>query len=142
MAKLAAELAPGFGGDRAAARDLLEQTLALLTRDPRPAPWGAWLARAGGAAVGTCAFKAAPDAQGAVEIAYMTFPAHEGRGHAKAMAAELVRIAAAGGARMAIAHTLREQNASTRCLTRNGFALAGEVIDPEDGPVWRWEKVL
>ena len=139
---LAAELSPGFGGDDASARELLKQTLALLTGDPRPAPWGAYLARSEGATVGTCAFKAAPDSEGVVEIAYMTFPAHERRGHATAMAAELVGIARVAGARTVIAHTLREDNGSTRCLARNAFAMTGEVIDPEDGPVWRWELPL
>jgi RimJ/RimL family protein N-acetyltransferase len=38
------------------------------------------------------------------------------------------------------AHTLPEPNASTRVLTKCGFANIGEVMDPEDGPVWRWER--
>ena len=141
-AALAAELAPGFGGDAEPAREILEQTLQLLTREPRPDPWGCYLAEADGETVGTCAFKAAPDAAGTVEIAYMTFPAHEGRGHATAMAAALVDIAAAAGAPLVIAHTLPEENASNRALKRNGFVHVGEVIDPEDGLVWRWEKRL
>ena len=72
----------------------------------------------------------------------MTFPAQEGRGHATAMAAALVDIAAAAGASLAIAHTLPEENASTGALRRNGFIHAGEVMDPEDGLVWRWDKRL
>ena len=139
---LAADLAPSFGGASQTARELLEQTLSLLTRDPRPDPWGCYLASAGGETVGTCAFKSAPDPAGTVEIAYMTFPAHEGRGHATAMAAALVEIAAAAGAPLAIAYTLPEENPSNRALRRNGFAFAGEVEDPEDGLVWRWEKPL
>ena len=141
-AALAGSLAPGFGGDEAAARDILVQTLDLLTRDPRPQPWGAYLAWAGAEAIGTCAFKAAPDPQGRVELAYMTFPAFEGRGVATAMAAALVDIAAGAGAAVAVAHTLREENASNRALKRIGFAFMGVVEDPEDGPVWRWEKPL
>jgi len=141
-ARLAAQLAPGFGGDPAGAREMLEQTVDLLTRDPRPDPWGSYLAHADGATIGICAFKAAPDRAGVVEIAYMTFPAYEGRGFATAMAAALVEVADGGGAAMAIAHTLPEENASCRALRRNGFTHAGEVIDPEDGLVWRWEKAL
>ena len=141
-ARLAEQLAPAFGGDPGAARELLEQTLQLLTRDPRPDPWGSYLAEHDGTTIGTCAFKAAPDAAGTVEIAYMTFPAFEGRGHATAMASGLVEVARRGGASVAIAHTLPEVNASNRALRRNGFAYAGEVIDPEDGLVWRWEKPL
>ena len=141
-ATLAGDLAPGFGDDPEPAREMLEQTLDLLTRDPRPDPWGCYLASADGQTIGTCAFKAAPDAAGAVEIAYMTFPAFERQGHATAMAAALVEIAAAAGTPLAIAHTLPEENASNRALRRNGFTFAGEVEDPEDGLIWRWEKAL
>lgn len=136
---LARELAPGFGGETETACDLLAQTFHLLTADPRPDPWGCYLAYEGEAAIGTCAFKSAPK-NGEVEIAYMTFPAFERRGHATAMAAELTRIAFAAGVLLVIAHTLPEENASTRALRRNGFAHAGDAIDPEDGPVWRWER--
>ena len=140
LARLTDELAPGFGGDEAGAREVLTQTFGLLTAEPRPDPWGCYLAYEGATPVGTCAFKAAPDAFGTVEIAYMTFPAHERRGHATAMAAALADIAFAADASLAIAHTLPEENASNRALRRNGFAYAGETIDPEDGLVWRWEK--
>jgi RimJ/RimL family protein N-acetyltransferase len=139
-ARLAAELAPGFGGDPQGARDLLRQTVDLLTRDPRPDPWGSYLAHDGGIRVGICAFKAAPDLEGTVELAYMTFPAFERRGHAAAMVEELGRIAFGAGASLAIAHTLPEENASNRALRRNAFIFAGETMDPEDGLVWRWEK--
>lgn len=137
---LADALAPGFGGDPDGARAILEQTVDLLTRDPRPAPWGSYLAHEGSGIVGLCAFKTAPTREGRVEIAYMTFPAFEGRGHATAMAAELLRLAGAAGASEVIAHTLPEENASTGALRRNGFAFAGEAIDPEDGLVWRWVR--
>jgi hypothetical protein len=45
--------------------------------------------------VGTCGYKGPPDADGAVEIAY---------------------------------------------VEKLGFAHLGQVVDPEDGPVWRWER--
>jgi RimJ/RimL family protein N-acetyltransferase len=137
---LVEKLLPAFLADEATAREILTQTLDLLTRDPRPEPWGSYLAHEGEAAVGICAFKAAPDAAGVVEIAYMTFPAFEGRGHATAMARALSRIAFAAGSPLVIAHTLPQENASNRALRRNGFSFAGETIDPEDGLVWRWES--
>ena len=132
-------LPPGFGGETDGAREILTQTLGLLARDPRPDPWGCYLVEEGGETIGTCAFKSAPNDAGEVEIAYMTFPAFERRGYATLMAAELARIAFEAGAPMVIAHTLPEENASTRALSRNGFRHAGETIDPEDGLVWRWE---
>jgi RimJ/RimL family protein N-acetyltransferase len=39
-----------------------------------------------------------------------------------------------------IAHTLPESTASQRVLAKCGFHRAGEVVDPEDGLVWRFEK--
>ena len=135
----AAALAPAFGGDEGPAREILAETCALLTRDPRPDPWGSYVVHLGGRPIGIAAFKSAPDPDREVEIAYMTFPAFEGRGHATKTIAALVAIAEAEGA-APIAHTLPEENASNRALRRNGFVYAGEVDDPEDGPIWRWEK--
>ncbi|MGZ8284773.1 MAG: GNAT family N-acetyltransferase [Allosphingosinicella sp.] len=137
---LAGELAPAFGGDPAGALEVLTQTVELLNRDPRPDPWGSYLAHDGETPVGLCAFKTAPDSSGTVEIAYMTFPAFERRGLAAAMAGALTDIAFAAGAPLVVAHTLPKENPSSRALRRNGFAQAGETIDPEDGLVWRWER--
>ena len=91
--------------------------------------------------VGTCGYRAAPDARGEVEIAYFTFPAFEGRGIATAMAKRLLEEAAQHrGVRLIIAHTLPHENASTRILTNLGFRHAGLVKHPEDGEIWRWER--
>ncbi len=77
-----------------------------------------------------------------VEIGYALAPSHRGRGHATAAARELVRRARAAGVERVVAHTLTEHNPSTRLLERLEFELAREVVDPDDGPIWRWELVL
>jgi RimJ/RimL family protein N-acetyltransferase len=104
--------------------------------------WGGYLTvdRATRRVVGTCAFKGPPDGDGAVEIAYYTFPEFERQGYATAMA-ETLRALALAVPSIAIvrAHTLRERNASARLLDKLGFAGPVEVVDPDDGPVWRWE---
>jgi RimJ/RimL family protein N-acetyltransferase len=103
--------------------------------------WGGFFVfdRASRQVVGTCAFKSPPVADGAVEIAYYTFPPFEGRGYAGAMARELTeRAHAATEVRTILAHTLAEPSASTRVLERAGFRNVGEIVDPEDGRVWRW----
>ena len=41
--------------------------------------------------------------------------------------------------RAVTAHTLAEENASTKVLQRCGFTRTAELIDPDEGPVWRWE---
>jgi RimJ/RimL family protein N-acetyltransferase len=138
-AQFAAELAPAFGGGEGPAREILAQTFTLLTWDPRPAPWGSYLARLDGRTIGICAFKSAPTPAGEVELAYMTFPAFEGQGHATRMIEVLADVADQAGA-TPIAHTLPEENASNRALRRNRFTFAGEVQDPEDGLVRRWQR--
>ena len=90
--------------------------------------------------VGSCAFKGPPTDEGVVEIAYFTYPAFEGRGYATEMARKLLELA--GGSadvRQVIAHTLQETNASTRVLEKVGMTFVGEVMDPEDGLVWKWQ---
>jgi RimJ/RimL family protein N-acetyltransferase len=91
--------------------------------------------------VGKGGFKGPPSAEGVVEIAYMVLPEYQGQGFGTAAAQALVDYAfSSGQVRCARAHTLPESNASTRILTRCGFAYIGEVVDPDDGLVWRWEK--
>ena len=41
--------------------------------------------------------------------------------------------------RRVIAHTLPEDNPSTSVLRSVGMGFVGEVHDPDDGPVWRWQ---
>lgn len=122
-------------------REVAEQTAALLSRAPRPAPWIGYLVADSNEseAVGVCGFKTAP-IDGVVEIAYFTFPRFEGRGVATAAASALVELARSSRpVPRVIARTLREANASTRVLEKCGFSFAGDVMDPEDGLVWQWE---
>ena len=100
------------------------------------------LERASGQVIGMAAFKGPPDDQGMVEIAYGIVAEYQGRGYATEAAEALVAFAFASERVSVVrAHTLAQPNASTRVLTKCGFAFLGEVVDPEDGPVWRWERV-
>jgi [ribosomal protein S5]-alanine N-acetyltransferase len=109
-----------------------------------PNPWrhGFWIIeKASGEIVGGAGFKGAPDADGMVEIAYGVVPSREGRGYATEAARALLHFAAADPRVKTIrAHTRPEPNASTRVLAKCGFVHIGPVVDPEDGPVWRWER--
>ena len=90
--------------------------------------------------IGSCGFKAPPDADGMVEIAYGVHPEYQNRGYATEAAAALVTFAfSSGQVRVVRAHTVAEGSASTRVLARCGFRSVGQVIEPEDGLVWRWE---
>ena len=91
--------------------------------------------------IGSAAFKGAPDDDGVVEIAYGIAPSYEGRGFATEAARALVEFALERVDVMSIrAHTKPENGASGRVLAKSGFQHVGEVMDPEDGLVWRWER--
>ncbi len=93
------------------------------------------------AAIGSAGFKGPPDSMGMVEIAYGIVPSFAGRGYATEAATALVAYACGHEhVRLLRAHTLPASNASTRVLEKCGFHRTGEVVDPDDGPVWRWER--
>jgi [ribosomal protein S5]-alanine N-acetyltransferase len=129
---------------RLAASQVSPQWLAALRDASVSDPWhhGFFLIeRARGEVIGTAGFKGPPDAEGVVEIAYGVAPSCEGRGYATEAAGALVRFAAADDrVRLIRAHTLPALNASTRVLRKCGFVHIGEVVDSDDGPVWRWER--
>jgi RimJ/RimL family protein N-acetyltransferase len=107
-------------------------------------PWSlsfAAVERASGSAVGGCAFKGPPDADGVVEVSYGTDPTYRGRGYATEAARALTEFAfASGRVRLVRAHTRPDNAASARVLEKCGFRRVGQVTDPEDGLVCRWER--
>ena len=117
--------------------------LARLASATSPDPWihgFKLIHRPSGAVVGSAGFKAPPSHDGVVELAYVVDEEHQGKGYATEAAAALTTFAFSfEQVRVVRAHTLPESNPSTRVLTKCGFQLIGEVQDPEDGPVWRWE---
>jgi RimJ/RimL family protein N-acetyltransferase len=125
-------------------KDVVSQGEEYRTRTEALPRWGGYLGVDDHKQViGTCAFKGAPDEDGVLEIAYFTFPPYERHGYAGAMARALMDLAVrAGGVRCIRAHTLPEANASSRLLRRAGFSYVGMFEDPDDGPVWRWERAL
>jgi ribosomal-protein-alanine N-acetyltransferase len=118
--------------------------LAELQAATIPDPWThgfALVHAASRTVIGMCGFKGPPGADGVVEIAYGIVPAYRGKGFATEAAQALMSYAfASGRVRVVRAHTLPELNASTTVLAKCGFKRVGEVVDPEDGLVWRWEK--
>jgi RimJ/RimL family protein N-acetyltransferase len=112
----------------ATAADPWEHGFAVLHRDSK-------------SVIGSASFKGPPDSDGVVEIAYGIVPQYQSRGYATEAARALLDYAfGSDDVRVVRAHTLAAPNASTRVLTKCGFQLIGDVIDPEDGLVWRWER--
>ncbi|HYF42542.1 MAG TPA: GNAT family N-acetyltransferase [Ramlibacter sp.] len=122
-------------------KEVCESVLAMSPGREPPWPWSGYLAQEDGDFVGTCAFKAPPQ-EGGVEIAYFSFPGHQGRGLATRMARALVELAQQHGAAFVRAQTLPEENASTSLLKKLGFRLEGPVEHPTDGTVWEWRLAL
>ena len=122
---------------------LSTEWLALLEESTTADPWVFGFVarhRSTGTVVGQGGFKR-PPRDGIVEIAYGTELEHRGKGYATETAAALVDYAFTfAEVSLVIAHTLPDSIASQRVLAKCGFHRVGEVIDPEDGLVWRFEK--
>jgi ribosomal-protein-alanine N-acetyltransferase len=90
--------------------------------------------------IGLVGFKGPPN-DGYVEIGYSVSPSRQGRGFATeaicALAGHAVRLSRVN---VIVAHTLPNSSASTRVLEKCGFQKVSEIIDPVEGPVWRWER--
>jgi len=117
------------------------QWFALLEKSAAQDSWvhGFNVVNDAGVTVGLGSFKG-PPVDGIVEIAYAIEPEQQGKGHATAAARALAAFAfASGQVRVVRAHTLPEGIASQRVLLKSGFEKTGEVVDPEDGLVWRFE---
>ncbi len=124
--------------------DVSPQWLAALHTASDPDPWrhGFFVVqRAHRCVIGSAGFKGPPDSTGMVEIAYGIVPSCEGNGYATEAAGALVGFALSHeDVRLVRAHTLPASNASTRVLLKCGFCHTDSVVDPDDGPVWRWER--
>ncbi len=90
--------------------------------------------------IGSCGYKGKPSEQGTVEIGYEIAPDYRNKGFATELAKGLITNAfAENSVKIIIAHTLPEENASTKILTKCRFVKTGEINDPEDGLIWKWE---
>ena len=124
-------------------REAADKSINWFTRHGEEHGFTLWAVEelSSGALVGNCGLVYIPGGQnGEVEVAYTLAKAFWGKGYATEAAQALVSFARnSDDVRTIRAHTLPEKNASTRVLIKCGFHQAGEVHDPEDGLVWRWE---
>ena len=117
--------------------------IAHLRTATAPDPWKLGFAvihKIDDTVIGLCGFTDAPDPDGIVEIAYSVAPEYQGKGYATETAQALVDYAVASKQISVVrAHTLAEENASTRVLEKCGFKKSSTIVDPENNLVWRWE---
>lgn len=110
-------------------------------RDP-DTPWPSlfFIDRGAGVLVGNGGFTGPPDREGSVEFGYEIAEPFRNRGYATEATMLMVGHAFADPVvERVVAHTLAEENASTRVLHRAGLRRVGEFEDPETGMIWRWE---
>ena len=121
---------------------IFEYTLERLKTHPQDAQWWTWLPvlRKTNELVGSCGFKGKPNAQGEVEIGYEIAASERRKGLGTEAALALRDLAfRSPEVNKVIAHTLAAFNPSTRILQHCGMVKVAELIDPEDGAIWRWE---
>ena len=71
------------------------------------------------------------------EIGFGVAPARQRRGHATAAVAALIELARPRFAGF-VAESAVDNDGSKAALSRNGFTVHAERVDPEDGPVRCW----
>ncbi|WP_224997118.1 GNAT family N-acetyltransferase [Cesiribacter sp. SM1] len=90
--------------------------------------------------IGSGGYKGKPTAGGTVEIGYEIATDYRNRGLAKELAVALIENAFKDKrVKSIIAHTLAEENPSTRVLTKSNFEKVEVINDPDDGLIWKWE---
>jgi ribosomal-protein-alanine N-acetyltransferase len=120
----------------------VEFTIDHLRSHPDERQWWTHYFVADALLVGSGGF-AGPPQHGVAELGYEIAPVHRGRGFATAAARALVQKAwESGEVTTVIAHTRPGSNPSTGVLTKLGFTRGADVLDPDDGPLWRWELPL
>jgi [ribosomal protein S5]-alanine N-acetyltransferase len=129
--------------DAADKAQLSADWLARLSASTAPDPWVHGFSMVHletGVTIGQCGFKGPPNPDGVVEIAYDVASDQESKGYATEAARALVAYAfSVDQVKLVRAHTLPKSSASQRVLTKCGFQFVGEITDPEDGLVWRFE---
>lgn len=90
--------------------------------------------------IGSGGYKGKPTADGTVEIGYEIALDYRNRGLATEMTKGLIENAFRDErVRLIVAHTLGQDNASTKVLQKCGFKKVEEINDPDDGLIWKWE---
>ncbi len=110
-------------------------------KDPSQINWWTYLPvlKTQALIIGSGGYKGKPE-NGIVEIGYEIAPSYRNQSFAKEFARGLIQHAFKfPQVSKVIAHTLAETNASGHILECCGFQFSHELLDPEDGLIWKWE---
>lgn len=90
--------------------------------------------------IGSGGYKGKPTTDGIVELGYEISPNYRNRGLATEMTKGLIENAFKNDmVKSIIAHTLGQENPSTKVLTKCGFDKIEELNDSDEGIIWKWE---
>jgi RimJ/RimL family protein N-acetyltransferase len=90
--------------------------------------------------IGSGGYKGKPTTDGTVELGYEIATEYRNRGLATEMTKGLIENAFRDDrVTSIIAHTLGQDNPSTKVLQKCGFEKVEEINDPDDGLIWKWE---
>lgn len=90
--------------------------------------------------IGSGGYKGKPSPEGYVELGYEIAPDYRNRGFATEMTKGLIENAFKDHrVKSIIAHTLGQENPSTKVLQKCGFEKVHEINDPADGLIWKWK---
>lgn len=143
-ARLGEALAASIAHDWSVFPDALPALREMVLARREPHPWGTLLLvlREPRTLVGMGGYKGPPNAAGVVELGYAIAPAHRSQGLASEAARWMVERAFDDPRVLAVdAHTLGKESHSTRILSRLGLVRMGEVVDPDEGPLWHWRRL-
>ena len=117
----------------------LQMTVDFYKRVGFNPPWISYYVLSDGKLVGCAAYVAKPH-NNRVEIAYGVYPQYRRRGIGTLIAKTVVDLAKQNDpAVTVIAHTLPQENFSTKILQKNQFKRVGTAMDDDEGEVWEWE---
>lgn len=89
--------------------------------------------------IGTCGYKGLPNEEGEVEIGYGIMEGYRNQGYATELSKALIdRAFDQSNVVSVLAHTLAEENASVKVLKKCQMQFVKELIDKEDGKIWKW----
>jgi RimJ/RimL family protein N-acetyltransferase len=101
-----------------------------------------WMIVSDGEVVGLCSYLRPPE-NGTATIGYGVAEKRRRLGHATRAVAAVIRAAEADPqVQILTAETSVNNPASSRVLEKNGFCRAGTRVDPEDGDLIVWQRVV
>lgn len=125
--------------------DSIQYSLNKLTESEEETNWWTYfpIHKKDNLLIGSGGYKGKPTIEGIVELGYEIAPNYRNRGLATEMNKGLIENAFKDErVKSIIAHTLGQDNPSTKVLKKCGFKKVEEINDPDEGIIWKWKLNL